>query len=129
MKYALDDDARAIFAAIARGEDVELEWKDERGWWPVAANIMYYAGCKLRLKQRTININGYEVPEPMRVEPKIGSNYYLVYFFWEGDGENFQSQWKDSIFDKRMFRAGMCHAKKESAVLHSKALRSFTEVK
>jgi hypothetical protein len=75
------------------------------------------------VKPRTININGYEVPEPIRVRPEAGEVYYVVrlpdshitkYAFYNGHPE---TTWLSQ---------GLLHKTREAAELHLEALLSFT---
>jgi hypothetical protein len=75
-----------------------------------------------RRKTKTININGFEVPEPMRVKPEKGSKYYLT----EVDMGARDIEWDDDATDNRWLKSGICHATAEAAELHRKALLSFT---
>ncbi len=77
-----------------------------------------------KIKPRTININGYEVPEPMRVSPEEGEVYYVVclpdshitkYTFCNGHPE---TTWLSQ---------GLLHKTKKAAELHLEALLSFTK--
>ena len=95
----------------------------ERGWEPMnsrtsIANLDY----AFRRKPKTININGFEVPEPMRVKPEKGSKYYLT----EVDMGARDIEWDDDETDNRWLKSGICHATAEAAELHRKALLSFT---
>ena len=72
-----------ILRAIADGEDIEAFY--DGGWHyvkPVSA-IKYLGGdmYPLRIKPKVININGIEVPEPMREMPPEGTSVY-----WPGFG-------------------------------------------
>lgn len=72
-----------ILRAIADGEDIEAFY--DGGWHyvkPVSA-IKYLGGdmYPLRIKPKVININGIEVPEPMREMPPEGISVY-----WPGFG-------------------------------------------
>jgi hypothetical protein len=80
-----------------------------------------------RRKPKTININGYEVPEPVRVIHG-GHTYYSftlsnVFGFrvtrlYHGSGE---------IVPYHLVDAGLVHATREAAEIHAKALLSFTK--
>jgi len=76
-----------------------------------------------RRKPRTININGIEVPEPMREVPKDGTKYYMPMCDREVDC----SVWQNSMSDNRWLSWGVCHLTREAAELHAKALLSFTK--
>jgi hypothetical protein len=78
-----------------------------------------------RDKQKTININGYDVPEPVRELPSdltvywcpsILSTTYMSHAF----------AWLNGEFDVALLKRGLVHLTKEAAELHSKALLSFT---
>ena len=73
----------------------------------------------------TIKINGHEVPEPMREKPEIGSKYWYV----DIDELRQWTTWQDDEYDNNRFKNGVCHATKEAAISHAKALFSFSEIK
>jgi hypothetical protein len=77
-----------------------------------------------KIKPRTININGYEVPEPMRVKPNSGDKFYAVYLS-AGTVECFT--FDDSMTCNRWFNQGLAHKTREAAELHLEALLSFTK--
>ena len=79
---------------------------------------------KYRRKPRTININGFEVPKPMREKPNMGSNYYTITLNQENVIR--KEIWYDFTFDNIMLKNGLCHSTKEAAEIHAKALLSFT---
>ena len=63
--------------ALANGE--EVEYKSINGWSNAKHLHAYeFLGMypKLRLKPRTITINGIEVPAPF--EPKVGEKYWFI---------------------------------------------------
>ncbi len=73
-----------------------------------------------------IEINGHQVPEPMRVAPYPGGAYWEIIFateilvkldYWEGDAFNYENLLR-----------GFCHLTKEAAELHARALISFTKL-
>ena len=71
-----------------------------------------------------IDINGFKVPEPMRVAPMLGTPYWVLHITspasnsWDG----FQSE-------MLMLDAGRCHLTREAAELNAAALLSFTKAK
>lgn len=78
-----------------------------------------------RIKPETIDINGHEVPAPLRVAPKIGDLVYVPNVFtvqlcqwmtWDGAPSEFLDR-------------GIFHSSKEAAIAHARALLSFTEQK
>ena len=80
---------------------------------------------KWSIKDRTININGFEVPEPYRGEMENGQIYWFPstnddmpdFYEWEGDD-----------VDKKIKENGLLHLSKEAAQMHLKALISFTKM-
>lgn len=93
-------------------------------WSSLDKNPMWCENYKYRRKPRTININGFEVPEPMREKPEIGSTYY--YISLSVDGLARYSLWDDVEWDIILFNMGICHTTEEAAEIHAKALLSFT---
>lgn len=79
---------------------------------------------KLRVKPKTININGIEVPEPAK-DLKIGDRYWVPNLGVE------RERAIEYIFD-HSYRSdthrdmGFAHRTKEAAELHAQALVSFT---
>jgi hypothetical protein len=129
MKYDLDEQTREVLAAIARGDDVECEFFFVNGNWVDALYPLSQidSGYKVRLKPHKININGHEVPEPMRVAPAVEASYYTPDV--HAEAYPFHHIWGEDIVDKEWLAGGLCHATKEGAVAHAKALLSFTKAK
>lgn len=103
----------------------EYKYEDEK-WKDSDGPLHFYSDFQYRRKPRTININGIEVPEPMRNAPKHGS----IYFFPRielGDKYAFATQWSGDYIDEMRLKDGICHATSEAAELHAKALLSFTK--
>jgi len=79
---------------------------------------------EFRLKPRTININGHEVPEPIREAPAMGTEYWTAGFALVGDMGTLH--WEGDSVDSEHLRHGLCHATREAAEAHARALLSFT---
>ena len=96
----------------------------EEEWTEPLDNLRWQPLLQYRRKPKTININGFEVPEPYRGEIKEGQKYYSVdpqvFLFQYG------TTWCDDSIDRRCKDRGFIHLTQEAAVLHSKALASFT---
>lgn len=111
------------------GNDIEClfskygEWnklnKDD-----INLNIFKSNRFSFRESIKYININGFEVPEPLKLHPDVGEEYYCINllntdlfgrWIWAGDE-----------YDVKLLMRGFCHSTKEAAILHSKALLSFT---
>ena len=79
-----------LLRAIADGEEMEQAYHQEPKWravdsttvldWITNGSLEYYTPY-FRIKPKTININGIEVPEPMREMPPEGTSVY-----WPGFG-------------------------------------------
>jgi hypothetical protein len=82
-----------------------------------------------RRKPKTIRIGEFDVPEPLRVAPVVGTRYWMPRL----DGLDFHlttsdDLWKDdnsALHDCRL-GAGIVHLTREAAELHALALLSFT---
>jgi hypothetical protein len=122
-----------ILIAIANGEQIQL--KDIIGNWFNVNNSFVLAGIlkeiytpeRYRIKPKTININGFEVPEPLREAPKIGETYYVANTAAVRDmpGETY---WVNDKADQKWLNLGLCHSTKEAAQIHIDALLSFTRM-
>lgn len=97
------------------------EWVD-CGYHPGWVDEVEY-----RRKPKTININGYEVPEPIRDLPNLGKpgSSETVWIPSLTEYPSFAMGVGNS-YTKVFFDRGLCHLTKESAELHAKALLSFT---
>ena len=101
-----------------------FEFKNTTGiWMGMTENTGFYDFAEYRLKPRFIDINGHQVPEPVREPLKIGQVYWLARihgavdsFEWEGDHEC-----------RAWLECGLIHLTKEAAEAHAAALFSFTQ--
>ena len=78
-------------------------------------------------KPKTININGYEVPEPCKEPLEEGTRYFYVNtgaLSCEGGGI---STWLNDFADRLRLQTGIIHLTREATKLHLKALLSFTK--
>ena len=92
------------------------------GWEPLSRHPMWRQASQYRRKPQTININGYEVPEPCRVAPEIGTECWLITF-----GSPHQFHWHRSRTLDHRLKEGRVHLTREAFDIHSKALLSFTK--
>lgn len=76
--------------------------------------------------KRTFEINGHEVPEPMREKPEKGTEYWYI------DPCEYDlcdwSTWENDSIDNNRLKNGVCHLTRENCIIHAKALFSFSEV-
>lgn len=112
------------YAEIAQ-YDAEL-WKyfeaDFGCGWVDVAVLTFHEAAKYRLKPRTININGFEVPEPLRHEPSDGTDYYVLDM-----SEVSEMKWTSDVSEYQWLKAGIIHLTREAAEKHLEALLSFTK--
>ena len=122
-----------LLRAIADGKKLQ---RLEEGVWvgmsPIAA-LSYVASDtvhakrpeRFRIAPAVIDINGRDVPEPLRIPPQKGADYWVA----EIDVISvYVRRWYNDVDDRLRMRRGLCHATKEDAQAHVDALLSFTEV-
>ena len=120
------------YVEIAQTTDKPWEAFQVKGfvdeWVDVSANIIFNENLQYRLKPeppKTIRIGEYDVPEPVR-EPLEDDKEY-----WGVDLSATELAWKytwhNACFCKLRLRRGLIHLTKEAAVIHAKALLSFTK--
>ena len=99
---------------------VDEEWlglDSHPGWGP---------NSEYRRKTRTININGHEVPEPVREPLESGTMYYMPELSSNDSDLSVRLTWKCDDIDELWLKRGVIHLTKEAATAHAKALLSFT---
>ena len=81
----------------------------------------------VEIKQKTININGIEVPMPLREYPKVGTVVFLASTNCTR-GNNY-SKWRNEGTCFEWIEKGIVHLTQEAAQKHIDALLSFTKDK
>ncbi|MGL5225803.1 MAG: hypothetical protein ACRC8Q_10865 [Aeromonas sp.] len=82
------------------------------------------AGTGYRIKPKTIKINGFEVPEPVREPLNIGDSFYVANILTDG---KCRLKWEGHEWDMEWLENGLIHLTKDAANTHAKALLSFTK--
>lgn len=97
------------------------ECKDAvEGWYSLTDHPVWGLYISYRRKPRTILVNGIEIPEPMRKEPKKPEWYYLAYPISE---ELYaQYTWTGARPDRLWLEKGLIHDTREAAIAHAKAM-------
>lgn len=114
-----------LIHAWADGEIIQWFSKQNECWYDIISSApIWGADEKYRIKPKTININGFEVPEPCR-EPLPNGQQFYICFYPIGFGYLI-SRWSGDKDDMRWLKLGLIHSSKEGAALHSNALLSFT---
>jgi hypothetical protein len=117
-----------ILRAWANGETVQVlidgEWRDHNHHSAHKGAPAFHDAHTFRIKPKTININGYEVPEPCRGPFKLGELYWCVCL----DFGSFvlEHEWDGGAVDLELLEKGLIHKTKEAGTAHAKALLSFT---
>lgn len=94
--------------------------------WVTMRSCSWFTDCdtEFRSKPKTININGFKVPEPVRRPLDKGVRYYIPMLF--GRFGYSPTVWDGDEFDIKTLKMGIMHLTKEAAIAHTKALLSFT---
>ena len=95
-------------------------------WVQCSDDVSWEKEIKYRKKPKTVNINGYEVPEPLRVQPADGTVcYYPDTLYVAVEKTTYRNA--DGSFHTPVLKAGLLHLSSEAAKLHLEALLSFTK--
>lgn len=100
--------------------DVDQTWSD---WTECKCSPEWCEYRKYRRKPKFININGYNVPEPLREEPAMGTDYFVVS---TSNPTPQEFAWSGYSAERQKLKAGVIHLTKENAQIHLDALLSFT---
>jgi hypothetical protein len=117
------------YAEIAQESEAPwdmFEWFDETDecWSNCKNYVCFHSDTKYRLKPKTIRIGEYDVPEPIREPLKCGDKYFT---FSLTNNLVESLKWCGDCTDNLLLSVGFIHLTPEAAVLHCKALRSFTK--
>ena len=126
---------RELMEALLSGETVIEkgmlcpEWSlDDKGFiqYEEGFEVIPYQFSDIYIKQRTKNINGFEVPYPETSQPKRGAKYWLVKTDIDNETYNEVNYiWVSTAYELIMLQAGLVHLSYENMLLHKKALLSF----
>jgi hypothetical protein len=94
-------------------------------WLPCSGHPTWHKKFIFKRKPKTININGFEVPEPVREPLEYPQEFYLVSTTTENLGSMRWGNHNEQQY--RWLKQGLIHLTKENAELHAKALLSFTQ--
>lgn len=105
---------------------IQIKSPNGIGWIDLCPNPNFSCGdYEYRIKPRTININGFEVPEPVSEALEYHTEYFKVNL--ESDEFCSEYMWQGDRFDNHWLHLGIIHLTKEAAQFHAKALLSFTK--
>lgn len=94
--------------------------------WSEMCNEVFFDNDEYRLKPRYIDINGHQVPEPVREIPSPASVFYIA-DTTIGPGLRRRLAWTGDEMNMRLLKGGLLHATNEAAEAHKAALLSFTQ--
>ena len=120
----------ALYAQDAMETDKPWErWQfrvlDGDPWVDCTVSISWGLDLQYRRKPRTITINGYEVPEPVREPLAMRQKYFFPCISNDGLVDWFH--WGGYPIDNRLLGRGLIHLTEEAACAHAEALLSFTK--
>lgn len=105
-----------------------LRWRSQyqfdQRWYQCSGHPTWRVDVIYERIPQTMNINGFEVPMPLRESSVYKYPIYRVNYGWFGSltvEEHFKCTPAISI----AIKLGLVHATKEAAILHGKALASF----
>lgn len=107
-----------LVTAQANGEVIQMYVDDE--WYDCKAPTAFVDGCKYRVKPKTILVNGFEVPEPMREEPEVGSVCFVASI--NNPAFFYSIYWETISCNKTALSRGLIHSTKSAAIAHAKAM-------
>jgi len=110
-----------MVAGIIHSLDLS-EYADGR--WVELQKPPKYQSVKVKVKPKTININGVEVPEPAK--SLLQGEKYWVPNLTIDDGWTTQFTFNHSYRSDTHIDMGFAHRTEEAAELHARALLSFT---
>jgi hypothetical protein len=98
----------------------EFKTKDEEPWKKCNVNPEWRVSVSYRKRIKTIRIGQYDVPEPLRVKPVIGTTYYYVSLKEPNGAADYK--WDNDEADNILLLNGAIHLTLDAAELHGKAL-------
>ncbi|WP_299314003.1 hypothetical protein [uncultured Halomonas sp.] len=104
----------AYKVVVLLGREIRAYREDGKFHWISEGNL------DLFLAVPTKSINGYEYPDPERVEPEKGTRYWVPSHL--ADENVYASSWYGTPFDMLMLRRGLIHLTREAAEAHARAI-------
>ena len=109
-----------VIAAAAAGKVVQYLAADGN-WYTNQGTFMHPSKYRIKPEEpKTIKVNGFDVPEPMREAPAWGASYFSARPSAEGYYNGYS--WDDLLSENRWLQRGLLHTTVEAAVAHAKAM-------
>ena len=115
-------DLMVQYAEDAKQYDQPWElWQhgDHETWTSCTTHPSWFTDHQYRRKPRTVQIGDIEVPEPCKVEPEDGQEYYIPLLTTAGASLR---TWYGDKHDTYALKSNLVHLDFQSAALHAKAL-------
>lgn len=109
-----------VIAAAAEGKVVQYLAADGN-WYTNQGTFMHPSKYRIKPEEpKTIKVNGFDVPEPMRESPAGDTRYYVA----SAHDANYYAGavWCGDVCDTRWLSRGILHSTKEAAIAHTKAM-------
>lgn len=91
--------------------------------WNPMSDVFFQTHREYRLKPSFIDINGHQVPDPVREPLEDDQEYWIADIRYAVSVFN----WENNDADNRWLERGIIHLTKEAAEAHSVAMLSFTQ--
>lgn len=113
----------ALANETATEHDIEITWGAKVVWCTLeqAPEYLFDDGAEFRRKQKTIKVNGVDVPEPCKEMPEDRNTKYFFPSLLSVDLADY-SYYTDDSFDRLALERGLMHLTRENAIAHAKAI-------
>ena len=119
-----------ILIAIANGlpvTEVEVKHSTWNHWYNFEDYpydiFKYPCSFEVRIKQKTVMFNGFDLPEPVKETPNEGQVLYVPRP--ESPDNYVKFNWFNSEYDQLALKKGLIHATKENAIAWANAMTPF----
>lgn len=126
MMVSIDTSASQITEAMYI-DSILSHGLEGKVWMDLTSQPRWGDDYEYRRKPRTVNINGFEVPEPVRSPLERGTKYFSPAI--DHDSKLcITSKWGNFSPDYIALNRGLIHLSEEAAIKHAEALLSFTRI-
>lgn len=119
----------ALIRAWLDDGSLVVERKSGAGDWYRESVALWHEDCEYRFKPKMIKCGDLEFPDPMRVAPAIGTEYWMPALDPNHLGSVIDRIWQPSSDCYQRLQRGICHTTQAAAKDHARALIALTESK